>query len=242
MKKTLNSFFLLLIGAVLCTACGGGASGTGATSGVSAISGETGSLVGGGAGLSPIPEDIYDLPNTLPNSFALASCPTIAGKPAIRDLSIRLSAGNSSAWRPGTFQGIGAIYVSRNSTQPITLALDVRSLGNQSYPASDLTHNVTFDRITVGKIFDGNGQPLANPPTVFGASIPVNSFVQNAGAAYQTLLTAFIPGTTTNQTNVGLPANGFEGNLALGVYVFTATFVTNTNTVCTAASMALVVE
>ncbi len=242
MRKALYSFFLLWIASVLLISCGGGASGTGAASGVSGTSSETGSLVGGGAGLLPIPEDIFDLPNTLPNSFALSSCPTVPGKPVLRDLSIQFSAGNSTAWHAGTFQGAGAIYVTRNSTQPITLALDIRSLGNQTYPASSLTHDAVFDRLVVGRIYDGNGQPLANPPTVFGASIPVNSFVQNAGPGFQTLITAFVPGTTTNQTNVGLPANGFEGNLSVGVYTIAARFMTTTHTICTEEAMVLVVE
>jgi len=235
---TCKIFLLLVTGSVLLLACGGGA-GTGSTTGVSQSLSGNGSLVGG-SGLLPIPEDIFDLPNTLPDSFATAACPTTAAKPVVRDLSIRLSAGGSA--RQGTFQGTGAIFLTQNSSQPVTLGLDVRSIGNQAYSLSSLGHSPIYDRVTIGKVYDGNGQLLATPDVVFGEMVPRLSFVANAGPAYQTLLTALIPGFAGDNFNIGLPAEGLEGNFTPGVYVVAVVFETAESIICTQSSMVFVVE
>jgi len=239
MRGFLKKIFLFLVVSSLTLACGGGA-GSGTSSETTQSLTASGVLTGG-AGLLPIPEDIYDLPNTLPDNFGAMACPTSATKPISKDLIIRLSANPESPARYGTYQGTGAIFVSRNAANPATIALDVRSASNVAYSISTLPHSA-LDYVNVGRIYGGNGQLMAPASVDWGDSLPSHSFVENAGPAYQVIRTSFIPGFAGDNFNMGLPINGLEGNLPVGAYAFAIVFDAGDRIVCTLSSMLLVVE
>lgn len=223
-----------LLLAIFTINCGGAGSGSLSSAGSDA----TGGILTQSNGLLPIPEDIFDLPNTLPDAFSVAACPASATKPIEKDLVISLS---SPTARVGMYDGKKAYFIQQNASPAATIALDVRTKSNRSYSASERVVNSALSNLNVGKIRDANNVAVTSNNIIFGNPVPEGSLVSQGGAAYQFLITSFIPGHPGDSQHVGFPSNGFEGNVPPGVYLMAVSYELTTAVKCTAASEILVV-
>lgn len=232
MKQELPNKFLkclALIAAIGAFACGGGAS--------------SGSDSGSVSALGPgNPEDVFDFPNTLPNSFQLTSCPDLSGSGVtnVHDLEIRMSTPDG---RLHDFDGDGdmdSVLLDYGDTQPKTVIFEIYSINNEHFPL-DIVEPLGTNAITGGWQYDQNMVSQANPvsgdfPQSFGSDLLLTTWVPDYSRPIARQY--YIPGVgPTATTPFWDPFGyGFEGcqfgdcatfgtALPPGVHMFAAAFV-----------------
>lgn len=111
----------------------------------------------------PNPEDVFDLPNALPDDFRLTSCPPLTGYTSVNDLAVTLSSPDAPR---ADFDGDGdydSFVTQFNALTLKTFLLQVQSLSGQAFPPDYVVPRATVPpRVIGGQIFDENGVATNN--------------------------------------------------------------------------------
>jgi hypothetical protein len=225
MRRFSQSTFSKLCRVVVCSiplllsACGGGtASQEGEENNTSSINTNPGS------GFSPsAPEDIFDLPNSLPNSFLLGACP--AGD-ALYDLIVSVSsedlANNADHIAPlHDFDHDGdmdSILLVRYDTIPKTVIFSAKTDDNSPIYPSHVNFAGLDSKIVTGHEYDEYFVCKANA----AGDIPVSMGLNLIEGAWQfppynnpIFEQWYVPGNSPADPNMpwaaGFPCQGFEG-------------------------------
>lgn len=202
--KKLNCLALFLL--LLTVGCGAGSSSS---------TGSNSNLLAGNAGLSPLPEDLGDLPLTIPNAFRIKACPDVSqgGFSNTYDLMVHVSSPNAPVIDTNNDNIPDTIVLKLYDTVPKTLIFSGQSLNQNTFPLSTVFNNGQLQpKILGGFEKDENGVLMTDISTSFTSPL--------AAATWPAVPTAnpfstvfFIPGSTGAIGNQPFfEVSGFEGD------------------------------
>lgn len=227
-----------VVGAVISAfACGGGASSSGS----------------GSAGLGgPNPEDVFDLPNTLPNDFALAECAPITGVTNARDLNVVITSPNAPQHDYDGDGDMDSILLFEQDPSPKTVTISLEHRTGTALPPTILDLTQPRDLIFGRDRDENNVRPPGPIAIAYGQNLLQDAWVP----PYRQPIVRmdFIPGNPGSNTQPPFSSAGFEGcdpffppptcvtGLSRGVYVVHGRFVdTNAIQHCTEEAFRILV-
>lgn len=202
--KNLKIISLFLM--ILTLGCGAGSSSS---------SNANSSLLAGNAGLSPLPEDLGDLPLTIPNAFRIKACPdaTQGGFSNVYDLMVHVSSPNAPVIDTNNDQIPDTVVLKLYDTVPKTVIFSGQSLNQNTFPLSTVFNNGQLQpKILGGFEKDVNGVANADISTSFTTNLTAGTWPAIPTAnPFSTVL--FVPGSTGAIGNQPFfETSGFEGD------------------------------
>jgi len=187
----------------------------------------------GVASAGPIPEDINELPNTLPDNFYITSCPPLsgAGFTEVRDLEVIINSNAPAIDTDGDGDG-DTILLQLNDPNPKLVIFETLLLMGPALPPTILHPDPSSDpRLEGGQLYDASGTKIVPASGFFGDDVfhmpPTGSaFV----SPYKPLVwrqgyDPLTPGGGALGSGGWLSfasPTGFEGVFGQGVYTFAA--------------------
>jgi len=190
------------------------------------------SLNAGSGNFSPSPEDVFDLPNNLPDSFITVSCPDTGGT-RVFDLQVKVEDFDDANARKyqADFDGDGtlddALLLVEDDLAPGNFVIEAFSLEGDTFDVTEIDFSLVLTGILMGHEFDENMQSQEDVngdlPQSLGTAILVASWIGNNPLFNQIFFAVNFPPDVNFPNAPAVPPGGdWEANLAGGVHVVAA--------------------